>query len=134
MAELNETNDIYGLNYEWKLTGLRKVDSGGLDGIVIGTNWNLKGVDGDGYSGSFTGATPFEPHSVDPTNFTTFDALTQDQVLGWIQSYVSGSDTSSNYWGHITERIAKEIQSIKRPVSTLATGEFPWASVSGSGS
>jgi hypothetical protein len=39
MAELNETNDIYGLTYEWKLTGLRKVDSGGLDGIVIGTIW-----------------------------------------------------------------------------------------------
>jgi hypothetical protein len=122
------------LDYTWKITGLRKVDSGSLDSIIVGTSWTVTGTDEDGIEGVFTGATPFEPHSVDPTNFTTFDSLTQDQVLGWIKSYVSGSDHSTNYWGHITERIVKEIQSVKRPVSTLANGEFPWASVSGSGS
>jgi hypothetical protein len=121
------------LDYTWKITGLRKVDSGSLESIIVGTTWTVTGKDEDGIEGVFTGATPFEPHSVDPINFTTFDALTQDQVLGWIQSYVSGS-SSTNYWGHRTERIAKEIESIKRPVSTLATGDFPWASVSGSGS
>jgi len=129
MAELNETNDIYGLTYEWKLTGLRKVDSGGLDGIVIGTNWNLKGVDGDGYSGSFTGATPFKVENLNTSSFTPYNELDENTILTWVKGVVFESAT---YWEHINTQILKSVRDTKSPVVILTENDLPWSPLSGS--
>lgn len=131
MAELNETNDIYGLNYEWKLTGLRKVDTNGLDGVVIGTNWTLTGVDVDGFSGSFTGATPFKVENMNTASFTPFAELTESTVLSWIQTEVLRQPT---YWEHINTQILKSVRDTKSPVVTLSENDLPWSPLSGSSS
>jgi hypothetical protein len=129
MAELNETNDIYGLTYEWKLTGLRKVDSGGLDGIVIGTNWNLKGVDVDGFSGSFTGATPFKVENLNTSSFTPFTELDENTILTWVKGVVF---ESPSYWEHINTQILKSVRDTKSPVVILTENDLPWSPLSGS--
>lgn len=129
MAELNETNDIYGLDYEWKLTGLRKVNTSGLDGVVIGTNWNLTGIDADGYSGSFVGATPFRVENMNTASFTPFVELTENTVLSWIQSEVL---QYPSYWQHINTQLLKFIRDNKSPVETIFENDLPWSPLSGS--
>jgi hypothetical protein len=129
MAELNETNDIYGLTYEWKLTGLRKVDSGGLDGIVIGTNWKLTGIDTNGFSGSFTGATPFKVENLNTSSFTPFTELDENTILTWVKDVVFDSST---YWEHINTQILKSVRDTKSPVVILTETDLPWAPASGS--
>jgi hypothetical protein len=129
MAELNETNDIYGLDYEWKLTGLRKVNTSGLDGVVIGTNWKLTGIDADGFSGSFTGATPFKVENMNTASFTQFNDLNENTVLSWIQGEVF---KHPSYWEHINTQVLKFIRDNKSPVETIFENDLPWSPLSGS--
>jgi hypothetical protein len=129
MAELNETNDIYGLEYEWKLTGLRKVDTNTLEGIIMGTNWTLTGTDEDGFSGTFTGATPFKVENLNTGSFTPYSELTEETVLSWIKGVVLGQPS---YWEHINGQILKGVRDTKSPVVTVTENDLPWNPLSGS--
>lgn len=117
-----------GLTYTWKLEGLKKQNSDDLDNIIIGTRWKVTGMDEDGVFGSFIGATPFSLEEVNPGNFTPYEQLTEEQVLGWVKNYVSGSNSSTNYWSHINERILSDIKNKKYAVQELSENELPWSS------
>lgn len=110
------------ITYTWSLTSLKKKSTGALDDIIVQTYWQKKGTDEDGIEGTFSGATPFDPDQADPENFTTFEELTEEQVLGWIQTIVVGS-----YEQHVNEKIAEQIESKKNPVSEVSSGAFPWS-------
>jgi hypothetical protein len=117
--------------YEWKIKGLKKaVNANDLSDVIIGTQWQVTGISEDGHSGSFNGATPFKPAEVDPTNFTAFEDLTEEQVLGWIKSVVSGSNRTTNYWDHISGQIHKEATRNSQVHVELQPGDLPWATPS----
>lgn len=122
-----QQNIVDTFEYEWAVTGLRKRDSDDLQDVIIGTNWKVTGVDEDGLTGTFNGATPFRLADVDPNNFTPFNELTETQVLGWIKNAVSGS-SPTNYWSHIREQIVKEMDSKRYKITTLSPTELPWSS------
>jgi hypothetical protein len=129
MAELNETNNIYGLEYEWKLTGLRKVNTNGLDGIIMGTNWTLTGTDENGFSGTFTGATPFKIENLNTASFTPYSELTEEKVISWIKGSVLNQ---LSYWEHINVQILKALRDTKSPVVIVNENDLPWSPLSGS--
>ena len=110
------------ITYTWSLTSLKKKNTGDLNDIVVQTYWQKKGTDADGHEGVFSGATPFDPDQVDPDNFTTFEDLTEEQVLNWIKAVVVG-----NYEQHVNEKIAEQIEAKKNPVSEVSSGAFPWS-------
>ena len=120
-----------GLTYEWKLTGLRKQNSEHLSDAVVGTNWKLTGTDEDGNVGTFNGATPFNISTVNTASFIEYSSLTEEQVLGWVKNYVSGSGPT-NYMDHINGVILKEIASKKWVSVTVSETDLPWSPTSGS--
>lgn len=120
-----------GLTYEWKLIGLKKQNGPNLEDAVVGTTWKLTGTDTDGNVGTFSGATPFSINTISTSSFTAYNELTEAQVLGWIKNHVSGSGPS-NYWGHITEVIEKEINSKKWVKVEVPEVDLPWSPISGS--
>jgi len=73
---------------------------------------------------TFNGATPFDPDQVDADNFTTYENLTEAQVLGWIQDVVNGNP---GYKAHIDEQIQKQIDAIIRPMVEVNADALPWA-------
>jgi hypothetical protein len=109
------------INYTWKLTSLKKRNSGSLNGVVFQTYWQKTGTDENGNTGSFSGATPFDPAQVDPNNFTPFDQLTEETVLGWIQAIVTGS-----YEQHVNEQIQRQIDEKVNASEEIGSGKFPW--------
>lgn len=109
------------ITYTWELTSLKKQTVGELNNIVVQTYWKKIGTDEDGNEGTFSGATPFDPDAVDPENFTTYENLTQEQVLGWIQSVVTGS-----YEEHVNGKILEQINAKKAPVEEVTANSFPW--------
>lgn len=122
-------------NFVWKITGIKKANNSGIDNIIVGTTWTVTATEsGTEHTGTFTGATPFDLSTVDPDNFTPYESLTEAQVLGWIQNVASGSAEAttgpSSYWGHITERIQKQIDEKKYSIQQVIENELPW---SGSG-
>ena len=121
-----------GYTYEWKLIGLKKQNSANINDAVVGTNWKLTATDEDGNVGTFTGATPFSINTINTASFTTYNELTEAQVIGWVKNHVSGSNPSTNYWAHISDVIQKEIDSKKWVKVEVAEVDLPWSSTSGS--
>lgn len=112
------------LTYTWEVTGLKKrdqVNSEGetLRGAVIQTYWKCFGTDEDGNQGEFTGATPFTAANVPAGEFTAFESLREEDVLGWIQAVVNGD---RSYKEHIDERIREQIDQVNEE----EVHEMPW--------
>jgi hypothetical protein len=114
------------LTYTWAIKSLKKQDdpSTQLNDIIVQTYWTCTGEDENGNSGTFHGATPFEPDQIDPENFTSYEDLTEAQVLGWIQDVVNGNP---GYKTHIDEQIEKQIDAIVNPKIEVTGDQLPWA-------
>jgi len=113
------------LTYTWKIKSLKKQDdpSTELNDIIVQTYWECTGTDSANNSGTFHGATPFEPDQVDPESFTSYESLTEAQVLGWIQTVVNDSP---GYKAHIDQQIQKQIDVIVRPMTEVQSDALPW--------
>jgi hypothetical protein len=108
------------MEYTWKLKSLKKTNSGNLENVVIQTYWELTGTDEDGNSGTFNGATPFK--APEGENFTAYEDLTEEMVLGWIKDQVVGG-----YKDHVEEKIQEQINQKKNVVEEVKEEELPWA-------
>ncbi len=110
------------LTYTWALKSLKKADVDGLSGVIVQTHWECTGTDENGVSGTFTGATPFDPAQVDPENFTAYENLTEAQVLGWIETIVAGS-----YKEHVDGQIMRQINEKTLNAQEVNGDQFPWS-------
>jgi hypothetical protein len=113
--------------FDWKLTSLKKQTNGGFENAIVGTQWIVTGTNENGYSGSFNGATPFKVSEINPDTYTSYNDLTEVDVLNWIKTTVSGSNQTTNYWEHILGRIEKQIEETATPIVTVLDEHFPWA-------
>jgi hypothetical protein len=107
------------INYTWKITSLKVKDEGLHKNAVVQTYWQKTGIDEEGNEGTFSGATPFTSNEVPDGEFISFDELTEETVIGWIQSVVVDS-----YEEHVNSKINEEIQAKANPVTEA---KLPWA-------
>ena len=106
------------ITYTWSVTGMKVLSSAGsLSNYVVNAQWKKIGTDENGNTGTFIGATPFQPDPTQP-DFVPFDQLTEAIVLSWIQPIVVGM-----YAEHVDGVIAKEIASKVDPVQEVTP---PW--------
>jgi len=94
------------MEYTWKITGLKTKDVSEVrPDTVVQTDWTKTGMDENGNTGTFSGATPF---TVDPTDdsgtFVPFNELTEQNILDWIKTIVVG-----DYEKHVNAQIQKQI-------------------------
>lgn len=108
------------ITYTWKVTGLKVRDEGEHKNAVVQTYWEKIGTDENGNEGKFSGATPFSAANVPVGSFVPFEELTEEIVLGWIQSVVVGQ-----YEQHVNGQIQKQIDSLVNPIKQES---LPWAS------
>jgi len=81
---------------------LVKPTEGSETNVVITADWRCNGTD-ETYSGTCYGSASFQP----PTeNFTPYDQLTQDQVLGWC--FANGVDKTA-IEANVTQQIENQI-------------------------
>ncbi len=114
--------NLVSTSYTWALKSIKKSDVNGLQGVVLQTYWTCTGVDENGNDGVFSGATPFSMADVSPNDFIPYEDLTEADVLGWIQDVVVG-----DYWQHVEDQIAKQIDAKANPVEEVGEGSFPWS-------
>lgn len=107
------------ISYTWEITGIKTRNAGDFANAVVQTYWKKIGTDEDGNTGTFSGATPFDADTIDPANFTAFDQLTEEMVLGWIKALVVGS-----YEEHVNAQIQKQID---ESISPITDSDLPWA-------
>ena len=99
------------ITYTWTIAQLERNTS---DGGVTVAHWIVSAVDGD-YTASAYGTCGFTPDP-EAADWIAFDALTEAEVLAWVQSSVDKDTTEAS--------LAAQIEADKNPTS--ATG-MPWA-------
>jgi len=95
---------------------LVKPTEGSETNVVITADWRCNGTD-ETYSGTCYGSCSFQTPS---DNFTPYEDLTQEQVLGWC--YENGVDQAA-IEANVTQQIENQINP---PVVTLP---LPWVPV-----
>jgi len=95
---------------------LCKPVEGTLTDVVITADWRCNGTQ-DQYSGTCYGSASFAPPS---ENFTPYEDLTQDQVLGWC--FASGVDKTA-----IEANVSAQIENQINP--PVIAPPLPWAPV-----
>ena len=93
---------------------LVKPTEGSLTDVVITADWRCNGSQ-DQYSGTCYGSASFAPPS---ENFTPYEDLTQDQVLGWC--FANGVDQTA-----IEANVAAQIENQINP--PVIAPPLPWA-------
>lgn len=78
------------MTYTWKVTGMKVKDQVNEDGVtlsnvVVQTYWTKTLTTEDGRSATFDGALPFTAETVSEGEFVSFENLTEETVLSWIQ-------------------------------------------------
>ena len=109
------------LTLTWSITGLKTKTEQDFQDVVVQTYWKVTGVDENGVSGSFTGATPLSIPIITSEEFVEFDNLSEEKVLEWVQASVTPSTID-----HITLQIQKQIDST---ISPIVDKKLPWISV-----
>jgi len=89
---------------------------GGETDVVFSVLWTMSGTDGT-YNGSFSASTELT-YKGGP-DFTPYDQLTQDQVLGWVMNAVD-----PEYLKNMQAQIAKQIADQANP--PVVTPPLPW--------
>lgn len=117
--------------YTWKLKSLKKQNTDSFENVIVGTQWKVTATDENGVEGSFDGATPYKAVDINGDGFIDYQDLSEEVVLTWIKSTVSGS-LSTNYWSHISEQIEKQMEMKRRVILEVNDSDFPWSPTSGS--
>ena len=103
------------ITYKWIFSAFDcRVSEDGLTDVVTTVHWRYNGTDEDGITAETYGAQAVgEPN---PDAFTPYPNLSEDQVIGWMESTMDIEAMQLN--------IAEQIELIKNPVSVTLTPPF----------
>jgi hypothetical protein len=87
-------------------------------GYVVTVMFNVSGTDGT-YTANVDGNIQFTPEQSEP-GFIPYDQLTQDEVIGWINS---ATDNQANYYANIDG----QINSMITPPVVPTSQPLPWS-------
>lgn len=103
------------ITYKWEFPAFDcSLDKEGMEKVVTTVHWRYSGTDEDGISAGTYGAQPVgEPN---PDAFTPYPDLSEEQVIGWMESVIDVEEMNSN--------IAKQIELIKNPIQITLSPPF----------
>jgi hypothetical protein len=96
------------MEFNWNVVQMDRLTS---DGFVVTVHYTVSAVDGD-FTASTYGTVGYTQES---ENFTPFNQLTKEQVVGWVQTSL-GKDI-------VEESLTAQIEAQKNPVQVSG---LPW--------
>ena len=96
------------MEFNWDVVQMDRLTS---DGFVVTVHYTVSAVDGE-FTASTYGTVGY---TQEEGNFTPYDQLTKEQVVGWVQNSL-GKDT-------VEESLAAQIEAQKNPVQVSG---LPW--------
>jgi hypothetical protein len=102
-----------------KITSVKTYSKNGLDDIVHTVRYELEGELNGKKQTSFMPITFSEP---DPSNFTDFSSLTEEQVLAWVNEKLGQDEINALENG--LDSLLNEMQNPAEPI--VENKELPW--------
>ena len=81
------------MNITWSIDNMDRQTS---DNLVVTAHWRVSAVDGEHIAGAY-GSVGFTRGE----DFTPFEELTQEQVIGWVKSQLDVAEIEANLAGQI---------------------------------
>lgn len=83
------------MNYNWRIIKFSLSDQLNQDGVllenaIVNVQWKLIAEDIDGIRASYVGNTALNASSIPANQFVPLNDVTSAQVVGWLQSVLSG--------------------------------------------
>ena len=100
------------MNYSWQIVKFNTRDQTNVDGIslsnsVVSVKWKRTGVDDSGNTGTVLGYTNLSAENVPVDSFVAFEYLTEEMVVGWLESVIS-AEALSRYDDKVQEKIIRK--------------------------
>ena len=97
------------MNYSWQILKFSTRDQTNADGVVLPNavvkiKWKRSGADADGNSATVLGYTNLSAETVPEGSFVSFESLTEETVVGWLESTIS-EEKLSDYNDKIQDKI-----------------------------
>lgn len=106
--------------YNWTISALDcKPQEDGLTDVVVTAHWRVDATDGTHTSGVY-GTQSFTLNQ--EGDFTPFEDLTQDQVVGWVKDNMGTEGVAS-----LEANLDTQIENLVNP--PIVTPPLPWAAV-----
>lgn len=105
-------------NFTWTVDAMYTVQQPDPN-YVVNVLWTLTGVDGQN-TASIGGNTVFSS-AEQPEDFTPYDELTEEIVIGWVQDAL-GADGIANYEANVNGQISSQ----KNPPVSPENTPLPW--------
>ena len=106
------------ITYKWIFSAFDcKVSEEGMQDVVTTVHWRYNGTNEDGISAEVYGAQSVGTPT--PDAFTPYPELSEEQVIGWMESAIDMEAMNAN--------IDSRIEAIIKPVKV--TLQAPWSSV-----
>ena len=82
------------MNYSWQILKFSTRDQTNSEGVVLPNavvkiKWKRSGTDADGNTASVLGYTTLTAENVGADSFVQFESLTEEMVVGWIESVIT---------------------------------------------
>lgn len=94
------------ISYTWKITTVKTIQQGPYSDAVAQVYWSKTGTDENGNVGIFNGTTPLSAANTLPENFISYEQLSHDIVLTWVQADI---DSKSGFAAYIDQVILDDI-------------------------
>lgn len=100
------------MNYSWQIVKFNTRDQTNVNGVslsnsVVRVKWKRTGVDAEGNTGTVLGYTNLSAENVSEASFVAFESLTEEMVVGWLESVIS-AESLSRYDDKIQEKINRK--------------------------
>jgi len=102
-----------------KITSIQAYSKEGLDNVVQTVRYEIEGELNGIKQSSFMPITFDEP---DPSNFTDFSSLTEEQVLNWVTEKLGQDEINALENG--LDSLLNEMQNLTKPI--VENKELPW--------
>lgn len=95
------------ISYTWKITTIKTINQNAYSDVVAQVYWSKTGTDENNRTGTFNGVTPLSAINVLPEDFISYEQLSHDIILSWIQADINSKE---GFEEHINGKIAADIQ------------------------
>jgi hypothetical protein len=96
------------MEFTWNVV---QMDRNAADGFVTTVHYTVSAVDGEHTASSYGTV----GYTQEPGNYTPFEQLTKEQVVGWVQESLGKDEVEAG--------LAAQIEALKNPVSESG---LPW--------
>ena len=92
----------------------------GLSDVITRVRYNYNGVDENGYSGSFSGATPMPQPATG--SFTPFNEVTEPEVVAWLEAVADKPHMQLQIQKQINNQVAPKYVPVPNPWDPTPSG------------